>query len=207
MRSLTRRRRPPETLPKRVKPLDTNFRDQPGTSPFVAPRKLVWDRERAEKTWGRVVLTDKCLWLRVRARRKIAWLLESPDYRPYLFDQPDRFYRRFDEVITCKRTLLERGGKFRLGLFGSTHLREQDFGLWPKSKGVSMIASTKRETPAHDVRLETADAVGPSLDLFGRGRATELPFKIEGLRDYRCATTASASPSRTPSSTTTSPRS
>ncbi len=189
MRSLTRRHRSSETLPKRVKLLDTNFRDQPGASPFVAPRKLVWDRERAEKAWGRVVLTDKCLWLRVRARRKIAWLVESPDFRPYLFDQPDRFYRRFDVVITCKRTLVERGGKFRQGLFGSTHLREEDFGLWPKSRDVSMIASTKRETPAHDIRHDIADAVESSLDLFGRGRTIELPFKIGGLRDYRFSVT------------------
>ena len=52
-----------------------------------------------------------------------------------------------------------------------------------------MIASTKRETPAHDIRHDIADAVESSLDLFGRGRTIELPFKIGGLRDYRFSVT------------------
>jgi hypothetical protein len=169
----------------RVKLLDSNFRGQPSSSPCIAPRRLVWDRERAEAERGTVVMTDRWLKRRCRARRKIAWLLESPVKLPGLFDQRDSFYKRFDIVITCKRSLLERGGKFKLGLFGSTHLRLDDIRLWTKSKDVSIVASTKQFTSGQQIRCELADAYKDELDVFGYGRELELPWKVEGLRDYR----------------------
>jgi hypothetical protein len=169
----------------RIKLLDSNFRGQPGSSPCIAPRRLVWDREHAEAERGTVVMTDRWLKRRCRARRKVAWLLESPVKLPALFDQPDSFYKRFDTVITCKRSLLERGGKFKLGLFGSTHLREADIALWPKSKDISMIASTKQWTSGQQIRCELADAYKRELDVFGYGRERALRWKVDGLRDYR----------------------
>jgi hypothetical protein len=58
-----------------------------------------------------------------------------------------------------------------------------------KTKGISCIASTKRDLPGHSHRFEFVKQIeesGLSIDVFGRGRVNPLPRgKLSGLLPYR----------------------
>ncbi len=176
---------------------DANFEGQPGVSPYISPTKLRWVRDGAEKVTTVAVFTDHKLNATSYARRKIAWLVESPEVVPQIYDQDDGFYGRFETVLTFKRTLLDRGGKFLWMPFGSTHLRAEDIEpadaakATPKTKALSMIASKKLFTGGHKLRCDIADAAsgtwaedGIVVDLFGKGREHQLQWKVDGLRPY-----------------------
>ena len=173
---------------RRIKLLDANFNDgkgwQPGVSMHCAPQQVTWDRVRPELDPSLVVITDHKLDTRVRARTRIAWLVESPAVMPHIYDPARTDYARFKRVITFHRGLLNTIPNAVEGLMGGTTLRRSDIALWPKTKLVSMVASTKGWTEGHKFRLQVADRLAPALDLFGRGRPRALEFKIDGLKDY-----------------------
>lgn len=171
-----------------IKLLDVNFNSgkgwQPGVSKHAAPLNVRWDRHNAEQDPNLVVLTDYKLTTPCRARTKIAWLVESPDIIPQLCD-PNRFdFSRFKRVITFHRGLLNTLPNAVEGLMGGTTLQRSEIALYPKTKLVSMVASAKSATHGHKFRCQVADLLSPTLDLYGKGRAKPLEWKVDGLRDY-----------------------
>jgi len=181
---------------KTIALMDTNFVGQPGTSPFVAPQLVQWKRDAADQARDVVVMTDRHLRQPARAARKIGWLLESPAIKPRIYDRDDDRYARFESVWTFKKTMLDRGDKFKFLPFGSTHLRPEEIDAMRdvgkigcakpephtcKSKLVSMIASTKDETSGHKLRCAVADELRGRVDLFGKGRERRIKMKGEKL--------------------------
>lgn len=171
-----------------VRLLDVNFNSghgwQPGVSLSVRPKRVQWHRPRAEQFVGLTVMTDYKLNTPCQARWKVAWLVESPDIAPEIYDPLRVNFKKFHRVITFHRGLLKTLPNAVEGLMGGCHIREQDIYQHAKSKLVSMVASSKDSTEGHKFRCRVADRLQHGLDLFGKGRARPLLDKADGLRDY-----------------------
>jgi hypothetical protein len=171
-----------------IKLIDVNFNSgkgwQPGVSLSIPPKLVRWDRFQAEKFEGPVVLTDYRLWSPCVSRCKIAWLVESPDIAPELYARMRRDYSSFRRVITFHRDLLGKVPNAVEGLMGGSHVRTQDVAIHPKTKLVSMIASSKHTTAGRKFRCQIATSLASGVDLFGRGRPRTLEHKAEGLNPY-----------------------
>lgn len=63
-------------------------------------------------------------------------------------------------------------------------LPSNTFRIYPKSKMISAVASTKAFLPGHIKRLKLIQAVSDSIDWYGRG-VNEIPSKLDALMDYR----------------------
>lgn len=171
-----------------VKLIDVNFNSgkgwQPGVSLSIAPKTMRWDRVAADRFPGPVVLTDYRLNTKCLSLCPIAWLVESPDIAPEIYDPRKVNYAKFKRVITFHHRLLETLPNAVEGLMGGAHVHADDVGLWHKTKLVSMIASSKDTTAGHKFRCRVTSALTDRVDLFGRGRARPLENKGDGLRDY-----------------------
>ena len=171
-----------------VRLLDVNFNSghgwQPGVSLSALPKRVQWYRHRAEQFVGLTVLTDYKLDAVCAARHKVAWLVESPDIAPEIYDPSRINFKKFKRVITFHRGLLNTLPNAVEGLMGGCHIHEPDIYQHPKSKLVSMVASSKDSTAGHKFRCSVANRLQGSVDLFGRGRARPLVNKADGLRDY-----------------------
>jgi len=111
-------------------------------------------------------------------------LVESPDIAPEIYNPSKVDYSKFRRVITFHRGLLESVPNAVEGLMGGCHIGAADIGLHPKTKLVSMVASSKDHTPGHRFRCSLAGRLKTGLDLFGRGREKPLEFKADGLKNY-----------------------
>lgn len=60
---------------------------------------------------------------------------------------------------------------------------ENAFQIYPKTKIVSAISSTKTMVPGHTTRLEFITSIQNKVDLYGRG-IREISSKLDGLKDY-----------------------
>jgi len=60
---------------------------------------------------------------------------------------------------------------------------DKAYQIFPKSKLVSAVVSTKAFLPGHKKRLEFIEAIKNRIDLYGRG-IREIPSKLDALRDY-----------------------
>lgn len=171
-----------------IKLLDSNFHDgktwQPGVSLSIPPRRVRWDREGAERFTGLVVVTDHHLSTPISAGRKVAWLVESPDVIPDIYDPSKTDFSRFHKVVTFHRGLLQALPNSVEGLMGGCHVRESDIGIHRKEKLVSMIGSSKNFTSGHRFRCDVASLLVGSVDLFGKGRERTLRHKADGLLPY-----------------------
>lgn len=111
---------------------------------------------------------------------------------------------KFDYIFTYSKELLSlpnamfRNGGYECVLNKNIHVQEYPtladetlFGLYNKTKNVSIITSNKRSTPMHVFRTECVKFItenGLPVDVFGVG-FNEIRGKIEGLRDYRYSIT------------------
>jgi len=161
---------------------------------------LHWERDvDPDTSHPLVVFTNTSLAeaSRYRARRKVAWLLESPDVHTHMTDVVLSNPRLFDLVVTNDRDLARR-------LPRAVHVPAAGCWIPPgrqlvhrKTGWCSMIASRKADTAGHKFRLEVAEAVqraGWGVDLYGRGHGGvrgfgELADKSDGLVGYHYSIT------------------
>lgn len=109
-------------------------------------------------------------------------------------------HTKFDYIFTYSKELLSlpnaifRNGAYECVLNKNVHSHEHPvladeslFGLYNKSKGVSIITSNKSSTPMHVFRTECVKFISENVlpvDIFGVG-FNEIRGKIDGLRDYK----------------------
>jgi len=60
---------------------------------------------------------------------------------------------------------------------------DKAYQIFPKSRLVSAVVSTKSFLPGHKKRLEFIEAIKNRIDFYGRG-IREIPSKLDALRDY-----------------------
>ena len=98
---------------------------------------------------------------------------------------------RFDLILTWDQSLLDHPNARFCPLTDTSQFNvlpnempEDAFQVYPKTKLVSAISSTKAMVPGHTTRLEFIASIQDKVDLFGRG-IREIPSKLDGLKDYK----------------------
>lgn len=151
-----------------------------GPTPPVCRSELIeWDFDCPNPE----IYTDAEIFNAPKNNGKVAWLIEPiagrQDAYEYLLSRKDDFR----EFWTSDRRLLELLPNAKFCPFGGCWISPQDRRIWPKSKGISTIASNKRGGMGYDMRHE-AIARFPQIDAYGV-EYTPLEHKIDALRDYR----------------------
>lgn len=116
---------------------------------------------------------------------KYGWLLESNAIIPNLMNQVKYNYQKYFEVFryifTNDKELLDLDERFKWCPTGGYWIK--DAKMYPKSKMISFITSSKSSIPGHRLRLQWAEMLKDQVDLYGRG-FNEIANKEEGLCDY-----------------------
>lgn len=116
-------------------------------------------------------------------KKKIGWLLESPNVTKDAYEWIKINYEQFDVVFTHNKTLLELNEKFKFAPTGGCWIYPKDQKIYDKTKNISIIASSKNYLPGHTLRHEIIKKYS-FVDAYGRGYKV-LDNKLEGLKDYR----------------------
>lgn len=119
-------------------------------------------------------------------KRNFAWLSESKTINPNLYDwsiqNVNYLNNTFELIFTNDKSLLELSPKFKL-VICSARPWVKEYGIFPKTKLVSMIASNKVSCPEHQLRKYVIDKYKNQIDLYGRGYLN-ISDKSIGLNDY-----------------------
>ena len=122
----------------------------------------------------------------VRSKYKIGWLLECREINPISYNTFDSWKDNYDFILTYDSELLSKyPEKTRLYNFGGSWVKENNYGLYDKTKNISMIYSEKNTTEGHRLRHQIANLVESGVDLLGRGTPNPIQTKEDGLVDYR----------------------
>ena len=147
---------------------------------------------------------------KIQIERKVplvARLFEQREYfQKNIYNAVIENYNKFDVILTFDRELLKLlpnavflpptevtqfnrlpnpygHPPYKSPLIETYELPDSALQIYPKSKLVSAVVSTKAFLPGHVKRLNFVRAIEHNIDLFGRG-IKELPSKLDGLRDY-----------------------
>jgi len=171
-----------------VKVVDSTFSHNPaigyaGERTGETPTAFQWDMAPGP--------ADVKVWTDIRLKEavddpspcKIALLLEPPAVNPDMYDWIQENHHIFEAVLTHQWWLVDLGLPYRFYPFGGSWIK--DWGLFPKTKMISMLVSKKKLTEAHRLRHEAATLKW--IDAYGMGAGRYVESKAEALRDYRFA--------------------
>lgn len=138
----------------------------------------------------------------------VARLFEQREYfQRRIYDLILKHHEEFDAVLTFDRELLKLVPNaiffppteitqfnklpnpfgyepYKSDLFPGYEIPDDVCQMYPKSRLVSTIVSSKAFLPGHVRRLEFIKSIRHKIDLYGRGMGREIPSKIDALRDY-----------------------
>jgi glycosyltransferase involved in cell wall biosynthesis len=121
---------------------------------------------------------------RIESAQKVGWLMESRQVDPTYYNSFETYVDRFDYVLTHDQELLDRyPTKTKLTVFGGCWIKPQNYGLHRKTKGTSMIYSSKQNLEGHRMRHKVAE-LAKGVDLYGNGSGKLIEYKEEALVDY-----------------------
>ena len=150
--------------------------------------KIEWIRDNSFTPDDLVVWTDididKSFQRPGKNTRNIAWLVEAEPYHPLIYKFVLEHHDKFEAIWTHDKELLEAAPNAVKLPFGGCWIDTFDWGIHPKTKDFSIIASAHRHLPGHRLRHEIIAGSGGRIDLFGGGY-NPIDDKIDGLRDYR----------------------
>ena len=122
-----------------------------------------------------------------RSKKNYAWICEISVINQSLIRwvtlHIEQLEHNFELIFTHDKRLLSLSNKMKL-IPCSSSPWIVDHQIYPKSKLVSMIASTKVMCPAHNFRQHIANKFKDQIDLYGSGRPTFIEKKEQGLNDY-----------------------
>lgn len=120
----------------------------------------------------------------VQSKYKVAWLQESKALRPEMYAEITSRAHLFDAVLTHDLDLIVTNpSRYRACPRMGIHLAPDQWGLYPKSKGVAMLVSDKTETVGHKLRHELMNTLH-GVDFYGRDTPAGYVDKRDTLKDY-----------------------
>lgn len=160
----------------------------------VYPKYFDWYRG-PEQIGDMIVITESCFDQidTFKEFYKIALIVEPVSINGWAYEFVRNNLHLFNYVLTHNRDFIaeinNKSGKTKavFYFFGGCWLEPADWvpADFKKTKGVSIIASGKREAPGHKLRHTAIEHCRESIDgIFGRGYQP-VEFKIEALRDYQ----------------------
>jgi len=173
---------------------DSNFVGQACSVALQTPRLMRY--VRGQTNWsGITVFTDGYMFDPVvgdvQSRFKIGWLHEARSLHPENYARIGDVAHRFDAIMTHDAHLLAHGSPFIKTIRGGSWVTPEQWGMYPKSKNVSMILSEKAQIEGHRLRHAIADA-GLPIDLYGPQYTPIGHDKALAYRDYRFAVVVEA---------------
>ena len=117
--------------------------------------------------------------------KKYMWLVESPFVTPSAYEYVYNNWKQYDKIFTHSKRILERPNAYLLPI-GGCHLDENEISYeYEKTKLVSMMYSSKRFAPGHDIRFQIANTLNDVVSLMGSGNTgVHLKKKINSCKDY-----------------------
>lgn len=114
---------------------------------------------------------------------KVAFLLEAPSISDQHYRQAIALHDKFDYILSHRIDLFTTN-KWLFYPFGGSRIRPEDWGIFDKTKSVSLFVSEKRAATGHRFRAEIqSKAQEYGIDVYGRG-SNPVESKVVGLRDY-----------------------
>ena len=113
----------------------------------------------------------------------IAWLIEPPGISDTHYKYAFGNREQFRAIFTFHKFFVDLGWPYKFYPLGGSWIHADNWGLHEKSKQVSIIASTKRDTDGHNLRHLIARH-HKHVDKFGTGYEP-IESKVEGLAPYR----------------------
>lgn len=179
----------------KVNLFDNNFyhtKDVVGTltsTYYYPPKKIEWLDRLDEFPEGITVFSDDFIFSekvdQVKSRLKIAWLFEPKCFSDY-YERIVEIENKFDYILTYDADLLKISPKYLKYIVGQSRIPDDVAKIYPKTKGVSMIASHKTMSEGHRFRHQIVQELHSKykFDLWGSGYK---PFnnKLEPLQDYQ----------------------
>jgi hypothetical protein len=143
---------------------------------------------RTEEIKDICVITDSMLFNvdSYKDKIKVAWLIEPRAIRSDVYTFIENNFNKFDYIFTFDEKLLKLSDKCIFYPFGGCWVNKKDQELHNKTKLLSIIASTKRQTIGHNLRHEVIDnlkKLNVPIDLYGFGH-NQIENKVEALKDY-----------------------
>ena len=147
--------------------IDTSFSHAPSSSWYNKPINFDWTRN-GDGGNKLTFVTDSKLH-EYNSNNYIAWIIEPRSIVPDLYGYV-KHNNHFNKVLTFDKELLELLPNALFYPYGSCWIPEQNRNLThQKSKLLSIIVSSKRETEGHKLRHEVVNRFQGKFDLFGSG--------------------------------------
>ncbi len=151
---------------------------------YITPPLLEWD--------GVSVFTDEQCFTdsphKVKSKYKVAWALESPAIKPYVYNSFDSLLNIFDKVYICNPDIYNKNPKISKLEFGACWIPESHCHIYPKTKLLSIVASNKTYAPGHKYRHQIIkENLHPELELWGSGYrwfSNEPDGRVLPFKDY-----------------------
>lgn len=170
----------------KVKIIDTNFAHAKYSTDFQKSKFIQWERNYHQA--GKIsFVTDRSMF-NAFGKNRIGWIMEPPSVSADVYSFARGNSGKFKTILTYDRELLESGGNFRFYPHSGCWIKPQDFEIYEKSLGTSIIASAKRLTDGHLLRHSVIDNLRGSIDCYGRGY-NPIEYKLEALKKYRYSIT------------------
>lgn len=149
---------------------DSNFPGQACSVAGQVSQRVQYVRDRMEHD-GITVFTDGQMFSpavdAVQSPIKIGWLQEPYPLHPENYVRSWDVRHKFDAILTYNQALLNADPDvYRFTIRGGVWVPREQWGLYPKTKQVSMILSDKRSIASHQLRHAIAEQV-PGIDLYG----------------------------------------
>lgn len=173
----------------KIKIIDSLFSHHVDDVKFINLKNFTWDRNLTDLN----NLNNKCcvytdLTLKHitkhnnKFKNNVAWLIESSKITKNSYDWIYNNNKLFTYVFTHNKKLLDKKENFIFTPLTDTWIKENDRDMHLKTKLVSIISSSKKETSGHKMRHELIKNYKP-LDVYGRGYKP-IENKITGLKNY-----------------------
>lgn len=148
------------------------------TPPKTFSKYIKWNR--VSKPTPDTIYTD----YHVReAGGETVWLLEPRELIPDVYNYVESNYKQFKAIYSHDLEFIKKVNGIFVP-FGGCWIDKQDYGIHPKLKNFSIIASGKMQLPGHVLRHQIINASSGKIDVYGNGYRP-IKDKITGLKDYR----------------------
>lgn len=168
---------------------DDNFSNQICSVATKTPKTCSYIRY--QRDWDGVTLfTDSWLFKpevdQVMSRYKIGWLHEGLELHPENYQRVHDVKHKFNAILTTEPELYNNDHKFWPCIRGGSWVSEDQWGIYPKTRKVSMILSDKFTLPGHKLRHTVASEF-TDIDLYGGAGIRFGVDKRIPYRDYQFA--------------------
>jgi len=116
---------------------------------------------------------------------KVLLILEPEIIHADIYNWAKINYGKFHTVLTHHQPIIDLLPNAKWYPAGGSWFYRNEWGITPKSKNVSIIASSKDWTAGHRLRHTVIKEAGPLIDLVCGGGYKPIERKSEALDDYR----------------------